>query len=450
MMTKKLFFLLLFVLPILGQSQELTTISGHFPQASNNEIFLKGFVMTADTLLTKTTADAAGNFSLSYNPNYVGAAVLEIKDKKSVIVLLHHENFRMQWDNLDDFSSLKFSQSIENESFGKGIVMAQMSENKLSGLNYLLPLYKDNPKKAQWLKTEIQEQEKAFPTFLKSLPLHTYAEYYLSLRKLIQDMPITASRYIERLPEHEKQFNSLDFADSRLLQSGLYKELLDGYFQLLESYSDLDKVYAHCNTSTDVLIKSLQKYPEMQQDVAEYLFKLFEKRSLFKAAEHLSFAMLNTASCQEDDRRGALFEQYRKMAKGNTAPDIVFENQSKAIAKLSDIKSKYKLVVFGASWCTKCTEEIPRLKPYYEDWKTKYDAEIVFVSLDTELAKFKEFTKDFSWLSSSELKGWEGKSARDYYIYGTPTMYLLDENNTILLKPISEKQVQAWFEFQKK
>jgi hypothetical protein len=29
-------------------------------------------------------------------------------------------------------------------------------------------------------------------------------------------------------------------------------------------------------------------------------------------------------------------------------------------------------------------------------------------------------------------------------------MYLLDKNNTILLKPISEKQVQSWLEINEK
>jgi hypothetical protein len=64
--------------------------------------------------------------------------------------------------------------------------------------------------------------------------------------------------------------------------------------------------------------------------------------------------------------------------------------------------------------------------------------------------KFNAFVKDFPWLSSSELKGWEAKAALDYCVFGTPTMYLLSKDNTILLKPISEKQIQSWLEMTEK
>jgi thiol-disulfide isomerase/thioredoxin len=81
-------------------------------------------------------------------------------------------------------------------------------------------------------------------------------------------------------------------------------------------------------------------------------------------------------------------------------------------------------ILIGASWCSKCQEEIPKLIPYYEDWKTKDDLDIVLISLDTEKVKFNTFVKNFPWLPSCELKGWESKAAIDYCIFGTPTMCL--------------------------
>jgi hypothetical protein len=50
------------------------------------------------------------------------------------------------------------------------------------------------------------------------------------------------------------------------------------------------------------------------------------------------------------------------------------------------------------------------------------------------------------WISSCDLKGCEGQAARDYCVFATPTMYLLDSNNTILLTPISTEQSQAWLD----
>ena len=84
--------------------------------------------------------------------------------------------------------------------------------------------------------------------------------------------------------------------------------------------------------------------------------------------------------------------------------------------------------------------------PYYETWKNTYQLDVVFVSLDTDLNSFQNFAKDFPWVSTCELKSWEAKAVKDYFVFGTPTMYLLDMDNKIVLKPNSEKQVQAWLE----
>lgn len=442
---KSIFLFLLFC--NVGIAQKQFSIQGSFPQVPKKEILLKGFSIQGDSLLTKTTTDAQGKFNLQYPGRYVGAALLEIKDAKNVIVLLNHENFEMQWDNLEEFSTLKFTHSPENDAFGKGMELYQKTEGKRAGLRYLLPLYDKDSQSKKILQQELEIQDQDMAAFFVRLPKQSYAGYYLKIRKLLADMPQTASRYIERMPEHEKYFNILDFSDEKLMHSGLYLELLDGYFKLMESH--LGKQYEHINGSVDAVMQRLNPLPDLQQQVAEYLFKLFEKRSLFPAAEHLALMMLSDDSCQLDNKHEALFEQYRKMAIGNTAPELVLESTKTPNIKLSEIKNKYKLVVFGSSWCPKCAAEIPKIKTYYQQWKKDYDMEVVFISLDTDAAKYETFVKDFPWISSCDFKSWEGKNARDYYVFGTPTMYLLDKDQKILLKPMSPEQVNAWLEMRK-
>lgn len=448
----RIIFLLLISVVFINYSnaQKHFIIKGYIPQAKDKEIFIKGFTILGDSLISKSTIDSMGSFKINYPKSYRGAALLEIKDSKSVILLLNKEDIEIQWENTEKLNSLKYISSAENHFFSEGILVAQRSENLLSGLNYLYSIYKEDTstskQKLQWISNEIIFQKNEFNLFLKLLPLDSYVLYYLKLRKLLQDMSITSSKLIERMPIHQIEFNKINFASINLLHSGLYKELLENYFLLIENQRDIETVYVSINTSTDVILKTLDHHPEIKQEVAAFLFQLFEKRSLFKASEHLALAMLDNQSCEMDFKHQALYEQYRKMSKGKTAPKIVFYNATKPYASSIDITSKYVLVVFGASWCSKCQEEIPKLKPFYENWKTKYELEIVYISLDTELNSFKKFSADFPWLSSCELKGWESASAIDYCVFSSPTMYLLDSQNTILMKPISEKQIQAWLE----
>ena len=90
------------------------------------------------------------------------------------------------------------------------------------------------------------------------------------------------------------------------------------------------------------------------------------------------------------------------MKKGNTAPDIAFNDDIFALGyenttiteKLSDIKSDYTVVVFGASWCPQCPGELSKISELYKKWKAQ-GVEVIFISLDTDKELFKNFQAYF-------------------------------------------------------
>jgi len=142
------------------------------------------------------------------------------------------------------------------------------------------------------------------------------------------------------------------------------------------------------------------------------------------------------------------------MKKGNTAPDILFEGDNNTPGygansipeKLSDLKSSYTVVVFGASWCPKCTEELPKIVNLYQKWKAQ-GVEVVFISLDEDKSAYKDFVKNFPFISTCDYQKWDSKIVKDYYVFGTPTMYLLDKKREILLRPNSVNQMDAWVDW---
>lgn len=424
------------------------TIQGVFPQLKNNEIVLKVYDGFAEKEVAKTTSDSLGKFTLNYPKNYIGAAILQPKGASSLIVLLHNENFQMKWDDLQDINSLQFTNSLENDAFALVIALNQETEPKLSGLKYLLPQYQKQPKEYKWLQQEIANQENRFPTFIKTLPANSYAAYYLQMRKLITDFPLTANRYIERMPQHEIDFKNINFNDDKLWTSGLLAELLDSFYQLMESHLDLEKVTEHCNLATDAWIKSLANNPTKQQAVAEQVFKWLEKRSLLQAAEYLAKSMLNQTHCVLSKKSINLFEQYRKMGIGSTAFNISLENKQKAskIKDLKSINSTYKLVVFGASWCPNCQIDYPKWKENYVALKEKYNLEIVYISIDTDKKVFEDFYKESPFITFCDYKGWETQAAKEYYVFATPTYILIDKDFKVLAKLQSPEHLKAWLE----
>ena len=206
--------------------------------------------------------------------------------------------------------------------------------------------------------------------------------------------------------------------------------------------------------SIDAMMEHLIKNEKKLNQVTDYLFDLLERHSLFQASEYLAIKVLNEVTCTIDDDLAKQLETYRAMKKGNTAPDILFKGELFAPGydptnfpeKLSELKSKYTVVVFGAGWCPKCTEEIPEIAKHYPKWKGK-NVEVVFVSLDENKESYRNFAQNFPFISICDFKKWDSPIVNDYYVFSTPTMYLLDENRKIILRPNSVKQMDAWVDW---
>jgi len=437
-MKQKLIFLFMLVTAGLAQAQMQTILGGGFPELRGKEIVLLGSDGFGEKELDKTQCDSAGHFMLSYPSTYVGAARLQIQGANPVIVLLNKENFSMEWKNLQDVNSLQFTGSPENEAFAHGITLNAAAEQKLAGLNYLLPQYEKQPKKHRWLEQEIAIQNRQFLDFMLQLPASSYAAYYLKTRKFLTDMVQALKKDNGQLPEYETGFKNLNFDDDKIWYSGLMSDLFAGMYQVTGSYKDSVKVRTSMNAATDAWMKSLSANSMKQQGVAEYCFKMLEQHYLTAGAEYIALAMLDQSGCKLDEKKADLFEQYRKMAVGNTAPDIVLENGT----RLSTLPHAYKLVAFGASWCPNCQTDYPALVGLYKRIKDKQDIEVVYLSLDTDKKAYSDFYKEAPFITGCDIKGWAGKAVKDYHIFATPSYFLLNRELKIVAKIKNPEQLQ--------
>lgn len=101
--------------------------------------------------------------------------------------------------------------------------------------------------------------------------------------------------------------------------------------------------------------------------------------------------------------------------------------------RLSDIKAKYVLLDFWASWCGPCRGENPNLVKTYSKFKDKGFA-VLGVSLDDDKTQWLKAVKDdnLAWENVSELKGFRNKAALIYGIYFIPNNFLIDQSGSII------------------
>lgn len=202
--------------------------------------------------------------------------------------------------------------------------------------------------------------------------------------------------------------------------------------------------------SIDIILDSVKKNEKLYNDLTKYLFNYFEKYSLFPASEYIALKALNQKEVALNSALVNKLESYRKVKVGNMAPNFelvgdVFKNGTtvKAAVHLSDVVAKYKLVIFGGSWCNQCRAEMIQVLPRYNTWKSR-GVEVVFVSLDTDKNEFEKFTAPFPFYSACDYKKWDTQAAKDYYVSSSPTIFLLDSDNKIMLRPPTIPALDTW------
>jgi len=437
------------------------SITGNLSLLVNQTIKLEGFNGLKTYPIASTNIDEKGNFKLSYSKADYGVGYLISVDEKPLFVILSGEDIEVVGASLSDIETIKIAKGQENKWFEQYAKEHPRREQALSAWVYLEKIYKldtlfsvqQTPYKA--IQSENERIKNEDLKFLNQLPKDSFVSWFLPTRKLISSVSVVAQYRSEELPATISAFRALDYTDQRLYKSGLFKDAIDNHFWLLEnSGRSLDSVFIEMQKSIDAMMERLTKDEKKLNEVTDYLFDLLERHSLFQASEYLALKVLNETSCTINSDLAKQLESYRAMKKGNTAPDILFKGdfsapgygENKAPNKLSDIKSKYTVVVFGASWCPKCTEELPEIAKQYSKWKAQ-GVEVVYVSLEENKEMFKNFTSKFPFISFCDYQKWNSTAVKDYYVFGTPTMYLLNEKREILLRPNSVKQMDEWVDW---
>lgn len=458
-MKKILIFTILLLIPVFVYSQN--TISGTFPSLANQQIKLFSFNSFDTYAIDSVKANEKGEFLLSFTKEDYGMGYLSAAYNKMFFIVLSGADINLKGETLVLAETIKIFEGTENQLFAQYATEHPRREQALSAWGYLEKIYakdslftvQETPKQA--IFNEKQRIKTEDSLFLAGLPENYYVSYYLPLRKLVSSVSTIVQYRTEEIPAAIASFRNIDYTDPRLQKSGLLADVIESHFWLIEnSGHSLDSVYIEMNKSIDVLIENLLPHEQKLNAISEYLFKFLEKRSLFKASEYLALKLLNEQGCTINNDFSAQLESYRAMKQGNIAPDFNFNKDvfapgyeaTKQPKKLSGLTSKYTVVVFGASWCPQCPQELSKISGLYKKWK-EHDLEVVFVSLDEDEKIIKNFASIFPFISICDYGKWESPIVKSYHVFATPTIYLLDDKREILLRPNSVSQLDSWVDW---
>lgn len=138
------------------------------------------------------------------------------------------------------------------------------------------------------------------------------------------------------------------------------------------------------------------------------------------------------------------------VGQGAPAPEISLNTPEGNVLKLSDLKGKYVLVDFWASWCKPCRRENPNVVKAYNKYKDK-GFEILGVSLDRDRARWLQAIQadGLTWKHVSDLKYFQCEAAVDYGVSAIPFTVLVDKEGKIIAQnlrgPSLERKLEELF-----
>lgn len=129
---------------------------------------------------------------------------------------------------------------------------------------------------------------------------------------------------------------------------------------------------------------------------------------------------------------------------GRVAPDFTQKTPEGEDLSLSDLKGKYVLIDFWASWCGPCRRENPNVVRMYKAYKDK-GFEILGVSLDRSKDRWLAAIEQdqLTWKHVSDLKHWSNAVARQYNVSSVPYTMLIDPDGKIVAKNLRGPSLEA-------
>jgi len=183
---------------------------------------------------------------------------------------------------------------------------------------------------------------------------------------------------------------------------------------------------------------------ELRAFVVEYLLEGFNSFQMERVQTYMADNYVDE-TCTTDVVELAMqrVEGYRKMEIGAMAADFKLRDANNKEVTLSKLKNDYTVVIFWASHCEHCLRMLPKIKEWYLNERPD-NVEVIAISIDTVKSNWTSVINQMQlpWINAHEPLGWEGRSASDYNIYATPTIFLLDRKRVILSKPLTIRELK--------
>jgi thiol-disulfide isomerase/thioredoxin len=424
------------------------TLSGTIRTYHNEKLLLKQLIGENQITVDSVTTNSDGAFSMPFKDQSLpGMFVLQTSEGQSIKLIFNNEDIRFVSGGFGEEDVIEFIESPENELWYEYYFLRNITQYQQELLKPLLVQY---PDEGDFYKAVLAEYDRL------QTELHDYVEstraenpYSLAVRYMQYDLnpkiDLNKSFNEQRAELKKHFFDAIDFDDDALLRSDILNRKLIDYLAMHQQQGQgMAEVQLAFMQAVDVILAEIAISPDAYVFAVTFLIEGFSRMGMNAVSDFISGLPHLNPGCMEPETIENLelsIAPYRKIAVGVQAPSIIANDLEGNPFVLESLAGKETLVVFWSSSCPYCIDLLPQLKDYQSNNPL---TEIVSVILSPDNNALKKIIKDekLNWIHISPKEGWQSKLVDDYLVYATPTMYLLDKNHRIILKPNSYTELK--------
>ncbi len=407
-------------------------------------------------------SDKSGDFHFKGEkrlPGGIYMAVSMTKKKLFEFIVSSSQNFVLSTDTSNYALNMKVKGSVDNKVFYSYLKYNEekyqqnaLIKNKIDSLEALSIETEDLKIQRELLNKEainfkLEVIEKNNGTFVSSL-LNSMRDIEIpDSIKNSTDSTLSFRYYKQHF------WDNLDLSDSSLLRTPVFMRKIKQYFeQVVVFHPDsvivaIDTIILKARPSDEVVGYLVWHFISEYQNPK---FMGFDKVFVHLVDEYFSKEdMPNTTpsvliSLQERA------DKLRPILLGMPAPQLLLIDSLGSLISFQQITNNYTILFFWDSDCGICGKEITELQKLID--QPEYDIEVYAINVNSDLEKWKKAVVEKN-VPGINVNGTRSatKDFHDLYdIYGTPVIYVLDNDKNIVAKRIGADKITEFIDNYKK
>jgi len=429
------------------------TINIRIDNTSEEKTALYSLAGETASLVDTITVSRNKSFLFSLAQNHSGFYRLTFNNNKRIDFIYDNEDVEINTDANNILDSLKVIKSESNKIYYEFVKLNKDYKTKTELLQLILARYPEVDEYYQTTNEKLAQVQEEYLYFVNATaqvkPNSFIARYVRSAQLSVIELDIPLEEQLTYLKTHA--LDNVNFFDDDLIYSDAFTNKTIEYLTYYRNPQlPLELLEKEFMAAVDTILNKAKVNDIVYTHITEYLLDGFKKFGFDNVLNYIvENYVIKDDLCLDQKLTSALdrrIQQSKKFKVSNPVPNIILPDSSGSDIELNKIQTNQILIIFYASWCPHCQTLLPQIYDLYKNQKEKR-VEVLAISIDTSKTDWLNFIRNnnLDWLNACDLEGWNGKAATDYYLYATPTMFLIDQKNKLIINQPSIKELSSWF-----